>query len=71
MATNKHKVPKRQWYKWSDQAQAVFNDVFDTMRRNKELFLHPSLQGIGLFSREQWKTTCWNAAWIAADAVRK
>jgi hypothetical protein len=18
---------------------------------------------------EQWKTTCWNAAWIAADAV--
>lgn len=67
---NRHRVPKFQWNKWRPEARVVFNETYATMRDNKECFLHPTLCGIGLFSAKQWDTTCWNAAWIAADAAR-
>lgn len=41
MIENTHKVAKKQWRKWSEQAQAVFNEVYETMRDNQQLFLHP------------------------------
>ena len=63
---NPNKVPKKQWNKWSHGAQNAFNELFREMK-DKELFFHPSLQGINPFSQEQWKTVRWNAAWISAD----
>jgi len=65
---NRYKVPQKAWKRWTPKAQEVFNKVFSTMR-NKELFLHPSVRNIGLFTKEQWKTVRWNAAWVAADAA--
>ena len=65
--TNRYRVPKKQWKKWSEQARRVFNEVYYTMRNNKQtLFLHPKATPV---PKAQWNTTAWNAAWIAADAA--
>lgn len=65
---NKFKVPAKQWKKWDSTWQkTVFNEVNETMLRNQEMFLHPKAQVV---SPAHWKTTCWNAAWTAADAMR-
>lgn len=65
---NENKVAKSQWKKWSPQAKYVFNHVYATMKNNQALFLHPK-------TKEQdethWNTTCWNAAWTAADAANE
>lgn len=62
---NTHRVQKKQWAKWSERARGVFNAVYATMA-DQLLFLHPE----GTQNRgEHWKTTRWNAAWVAADAV--
>lgn len=63
---NPHRVPRRQWAKWTNQARGVFNSVYDQMRRDQAMFLHPSAERQ---TREHWKTVAWNAAWTAADAV--
>lgn len=65
---NKHKVPVKQWRRWSIVAQGVFNEVFSEMLRDQCQLLHPQA---AVAKREHWRTTCWNAAWIAADAVMK
>jgi hypothetical protein len=62
---NKHKVPAKQWKRWSDRARAIFNEVFATMVE-QGIFLHPKATPA---AREHWKTTRWNAAWVAADAA--
>lgn len=63
---NTHRVPVKQWYRWSDVAKRVFNSVYEQMTKKTEMFLHPdSCMPIS----KHWKTTCWNAAWTAADAV--
>lgn len=66
-AANKHRVPKKQWRKWSLLARKVFNELYSAMVLNKELFLHPHQKKL---TNRMWKTTAWNAAWIAADATR-
>jgi hypothetical protein len=64
---NKYKVPQKQWRKWKPQAQTVFNAVYFAMTRNRqELFQHPDAPKI---PAAQWRTTSWNAAWIAAAAA--
>lgn len=63
---NKHDVSKRQWKKWCDLAQRVFNETYDTLVHSQSIFVHP--KG-GLVGQEYWNTTAWNAAWTAADAV--
>lgn len=60
---NLYRVPKKQWAKWSDAGRAVFNNVMRTMR-DQSLFLHPKTKPV---PAAQWRTTAWNAAWIAAD----
>jgi len=61
---NRHQVQKRQWHKWSPEARGVFNNVLSTMKKNQGIFMHPK----DTLRREvYWETTCWNAAWIAAD----
>jgi len=67
--SNKHKVPKKQWGQWSNEAQRVFNAMYYAMR--------PSMQFAFLHTRdtpapkEYWETTRWNASWEAACAVDK
>ncbi len=66
-ARNAYKVPARQWTRWDRQSRRTFNEVYGTMRLNQSVFLHPKTSPI---PRDQWKTICWNAAWIAADAAK-
>jgi hypothetical protein len=65
---NKHGVAKRKWRNWPDICQRVFNETYKYMHDNQTHFLHPK-------SPRQfepyWKTTCWNAAWTAADACQQ
>lgn len=65
MAKNAYKVPKKQWRKWSKDAQRVFNRVFSLMGEVKQ-YLHPQADTP---KREHWRTTRWNAAWTAAQAT--
>jgi hypothetical protein len=64
---NVHGVAKRQWKKWDKLARYVFNETYELMINNQGLFKHPKDVPSDL---EMWKTTAWNAAWIAADNVR-
>lgn len=64
--TNENRVPVKQWRKWSSESKIVFNRVYEFCFNNPDLMLHPKQEKPKpLF----WKTTAWNAAWIAADAV--
>lgn len=67
MAANQFKVPKSQWRKWPDQARDTFNWLYDVMMSSPDLFRHP--KAIKQNPRH-WKTTAWNTAWLAADAVK-
>lgn len=63
---NRYKVPLKKWRKWSATARRVFNETYSAMSSNQYLFLHPQQNRL---SNRMWRTTAWNAAWIAADAV--
>lgn len=63
---NSYRVSKKQWGEWSERARYVFNSLYSAMSSNQDLFRHPKQRAL---SDELWKTPCWNAAWIAADAV--
>jgi hypothetical protein len=63
---NRYKVPLKKWRKWSASARRVFNETYSAMANNQMTFLHPQQDKI---SGRLWRTTAWNAAWIAADAV--
>ena len=64
--SNCYKVPLKQWAKWSQRAQDLFNAVYSDMYDNQSLFQHPKALEI---ETAHWKTTAWNAAWTAANAV--
>ena len=64
--TNKHRVPGKQWRRWTASAQRVFNEVYCRMRDSQSMFLHPKASPQ---TPDHWNTTAWNAAWIAADAA--
>lgn len=66
MIKNVNKVSNSQWKKWSNESRDMFNALFDFMVNNQDLMLHPKTT---LVSDEQWRTTAWNAAWIAADKL--
>lgn len=65
---NTHKVNKRKWNNWPDICQRVFNSTYETALLNQDIYLHPKA------TREEeviWNTTCWNFAWMAADACQQ
>lgn len=66
-ADNTHKVPKKQWRRWSEDARRVFNSVYSAMVENKQFFAHPDAPVV---ADQHWDTTAWNAAWHAAESVR-
>lgn len=66
---NKNKVPMVQWRKWSNHAKRIFNDVYYSMRPSMQhLITHP--QALPM-DKKHWHTLRYNAAWLAADAVKK
>jgi hypothetical protein len=68
MNRNSNKVPQKKWSKWSQRARFVFNEVYGAMSKNAWAFQHPALSKTPP-KAAHWKTTAWNAAWIAADAA--
>lgn len=62
---NRYGVVARQWKRWSRSRRAVFNATFAMLRDNESLVKHPHDV---LVPKGWWRTTCWNAAWIAASA---
>lgn len=66
-ARNRYKVPVKQWRKWSRIARTVFNRVYNFAINNQSMLLHPGVKVV--FTAKHWKTTAWNVAWTAADAV--
>lgn len=64
---NLYGVSKRQWKKWNDSEQGLFNELYGYMYENQRLFIHPAANAVTL---SHWKTTSWNAAWMAADILR-
>lgn len=63
---NVHKVPTKQWRRWSDEAKTAFNELYSLGERNQEIFRHPKQPTM---LDDHWKTVSWNFAWLAADAV--
>lgn len=66
MVKNKFRVPQRQWKRWTEAGQTTFNHLFEIMKNNQKLFLHPMQEAL---TSRKWSTVCWNASWIAADGA--
>lgn len=64
-AVNKHKVPVRNWCKWSVEARRSFNWMFENAKR-QELFAHTKANRM---PAKHWQVIRWNMAWNAADPV--
>ena len=64
---NENRVPVAQWRKWNQAERKLFNTLYSCMHDNVKLFLHPKQEDP---KPVHWKTTAWNAAWIAADELR-
>lgn len=62
-AANKFKVPQKTWGSWTLVARHVFNKTFESMQQDQENFRHPNSLPV---DDKHWKTTAWNAAFIAA-----
>lgn len=64
--TNYHRVPKKQWAKWTETGRMTFNVVYGHMMTEAWAYRHPKAEAV---PPAHWSTTAWNAAWIAADAA--
>lgn len=63
---NSYRVPVKQWRKWSETQRRVFNLVYESMS-DQRIMHHPKAT---MMPTEHWTTVQWNAAWIAADALK-
>lgn len=66
MVDNIHFAPKHQWKKWNDSEKRLFNTLYGVML-DQNVFKHPLA---ATQCDEYWKTTAWNAAWMAADLLK-
>lgn len=66
-APNKNKVPKKQWRKWSRQARAVFNEIYEAIYRGHRTLFPPAFTNTN-FTAKTIKVMAWNSAWVAASA---
>lgn len=65
---NAYKVPKIQWKKWSKDQRRCFNYVFARMIEHPSHYLHPKAEEP---SAAHFRTTAFNAAWTAADFMKR
>jgi hypothetical protein len=63
---NLYRVPKDQWKKWQDSQRAMFNEMYDQIINDQNLFRHPKA---AILHNDHWKTYAWNTAWVAADTM--
>lgn len=64
---NPHKVPVKQWRKWTREGRQVFNYLFESTKY-QDVITHPKT---GKLPRNQWSTIRWNMACLAADGASK
>lgn len=69
-AANKFKVPQKTWGSWTLVARHVFNKTYETMLKSPDNFRHPDEAKTEIVP-QYWKTTAWNASWIAASLCSK
>jgi hypothetical protein len=72
-AANLFKVPKKLWRQWDKPGRRVFNEVYNRVRHNPEIWTHPDiyLHVRGRERTKQWAVTAWNVAWAAAEATQR
>lgn len=64
---NRHKVPLKQWNKWSNHAKRVFNWMMMELRPSRQtLLVHPQA---AIVHKDHWQTIRWNASWLAAEGA--
>jgi len=63
---NRYGVSKKQWKKWPEISQRMFNTTYEAFLLNQSLVTHPDTKKL---PQEQWNTIAWNAAWLSADHV--
>jgi len=70
MVDNSHKIPKKQWRRWSEDQRALFNGVYeDILAVGSDAWLHPVTVQRKL-SADEFNTIAWNAAWTAAHLLK-
>lgn len=62
---NRFKVPAKIWRKWTEVGRKAFNELYLSMA-DQRVYTHPKAPQL---PPKQWKTTAWNAAWMAASLV--
>ena len=67
---NRFGVPKKIWNKWTLVGRHVFNKTYEYMIKSPDHFRHPKDQVVEVV-QEHWKTTAWNASWMAADVCSR
>lgn len=64
---NVHKVPVKQWNKWSVQQRILFNGLHSFMLENSDVVINPA--HVEKMGKSVWEIISWNAAWMATDFV--
>lgn len=64
---NRFRVPAKQWGRWSRAARSTFNDTYATLGSQAVINSAPRAPQL---PKTEWQVVRWNAAWVAADAVR-
>ncbi len=65
--SNEFGVGKKQWRKWTKEAQYLFCDVYDAAR-DQGLFTHSEAKRV---PAQHWDVLRWNFAWWVADTLSK
>jgi hypothetical protein len=68
MASNRYQVSKRQWTKWSGEAQIVFNETYSALRHQD---VHNASPATKRLPKVAWDCIRWNAAFIAACEINR
>jgi hypothetical protein len=67
MVKNKHKVPLRQWKKWGDTGQAIFNAVYEDVLGSQGILIPPKMDKV---KPKDWEIIAWNVAFISASHTK-
>ena len=65
-AKNAHKVPRKQWSKWSEAQRHLFNEMYEGLAGMRSIPLAPGLDKLTVRGCNVLR---WNVAWIAADKL--
>lgn len=66
--SNVYRVDAKTWGRWGQVARGQFNQLYGLMAGNMSFFVHPKFP-MKFVSRFIWKTTAYNAAYMAAEFI--